>query len=50
MVSKKIKQILVSSSFEIDNLPKILNTLKAAFPIKTQQLQDGKIVVSVTTA
>jgi transmembrane sensor len=45
--SENIKHILVSASFEIDNLPKILNTLQAAFPIKTQQLQDGKIMVSV---
>ncbi len=43
-----IKQIRVSASFEIDNLPKILNTLQAAFPIKTQQFQDGKIMVSTT--
>ncbi|MBD9355240.1 FecR family protein [Methylomonas albis] len=43
-----IKQIRVSASFEIDNLPKILNTLQAALPIKTQQLQDGKIMVSFT--
>ncbi|PKD41002.1 hypothetical protein CWO84_07035 [Methylomonas sp. Kb3] len=40
-----LKQIRVSASFEIDNLPKILNTLQAALPIKTQQLQDGKIMV-----
>jgi ferric-dicitrate binding protein FerR (iron transport regulator) len=37
---------MVSASFEIDNLPKILNTLQATFPIKIQQFQDGKILVS----
>jgi transmembrane sensor len=44
--AKAIKQIMVSASFEIDNLPKILNTLQATFPIKIQQFQDGKILVS----
>ena len=43
-----LKQIRVSASFEIDNLPKILNTLQAAFPIKTKQFQDGQIMVSST--
>lgn len=46
--SDTIKQIRVSASFETDNLPKILNTLQAAFPVKTQQFQDGKIIVSST--
>jgi transmembrane sensor len=46
--SDAIKQIRVSASFEIDDLPKILTTLQAALPIKTQQLQDGLIMVSST--
>lgn len=46
--TEAIKQIRVSASFEIDNLPKILNTLQAAFPIKTQQFEDGQILVSYT--
>lgn len=46
--SDSIKQIRVSASFETDNLPKILNTLQATFPIKTQLLQDGRVLVSTS--